>query len=284
MKISLIVTTQGNREEEVNRLLKSIEEQTYKEYEVIFVDQSSEAKYKYLSELYYIKYINTEKISLSKARNIAIKAATGDVIGLSDDDCWYPNNALENVFNNLLKSNVDVICGKVIDKDKNKNYKEAAYQKIIKIEKKNSFKYPTSAGIFVKVKNLGHIKFDENLGVGCKWGCGEEVDLILNLLYLDYNIYYDDELVIYHPVEEVNINNLNKYYLYAKGFGATVGKHFDSKNVVIINDLLNVIFRSLVAVVVFFIQGNKKYKVYGKRVSGAISGFLEGRSFYRRNR
>ena len=46
MKISVLVPTLGTREKEINQLLETLEKQSYKDFEVIFVTQDNHEKVK----------------------------------------------------------------------------------------------------------------------------------------------------------------------------------------------------------------------------------------------
>ena len=43
-----------------------------------------------------------------------------------------------------------------------------------------------------------NIKFDKILGVGAEFGCGEETDLLFNILSNNYKIIYSPAVVVYH--------------------------------------------------------------------------------------
>jgi len=87
---SIIITTY-NRPELFKRALKSAQNQTYKDYEIILVDDCSEMPYEVYSypetKLDDVRYIvhETNK-GLSAARNTGIKAAKGKYIVCLDDD------------------------------------------------------------------------------------------------------------------------------------------------------------------------------------------------------
>src|SRR5271166_3162469 len=96
--VSLIVAT-VNRVAELDRLLTSLDRQTYKEFEVIVVDQNPNdrlvpllAKHPRLS----IKHLRCER-GLSRARNAGLQVAKGEIVAIPDDDCWYPDRLLESV-------------------------------------------------------------------------------------------------------------------------------------------------------------------------------------------
>ncbi len=97
---------------------KSLENQTYKNFEVIIVDDCSTddsfsqlRKYADNSSL-HIKVIQPDKNSgPGNARNIGIENATGDWITFIDNDDWVEVNFLEKIKNVIEQENVNcVIC------------------------------------------------------------------------------------------------------------------------------------------------------------------------------
>src|SRR5664279_2461370 len=97
---SLIVATIG-RTMELDRLLESLRRQSQHELELIIVDQNTDGRLdpvvRRFSDL-SIKHLRCEP-GVSHARNLGIRASTGDVIATPDDDCWYPDDLLASVKN-----------------------------------------------------------------------------------------------------------------------------------------------------------------------------------------
>ena len=100
MKISLVTATLG-RVDEINILLDSLVKQTYKNFELIIVDQNEHYKVQNIVDRYTnilnIKYIRSSTKGLSYNRNVGIKECSGDIIGFPDDDCYYSDNLLEEI-------------------------------------------------------------------------------------------------------------------------------------------------------------------------------------------
>ena len=98
-KISIIVNCY-NGEKYLSRCLQSIINQTEKNWEVIFFDnQSKDSSKKIFEELKddrFKYFCSTEFIKLYKARNEALKKATGGFIAFLDCDDWWEPNHLEN--------------------------------------------------------------------------------------------------------------------------------------------------------------------------------------------
>lgn len=99
MKVSIAIPTY-NRKNKLERLLNSISESTFKDYEIIVVDDAStDGTESMIKEEYpYVKYIKHEKPTLvAKSRNDAIEASEGDYIFFIDDDNVIERNTIEEL-------------------------------------------------------------------------------------------------------------------------------------------------------------------------------------------
>ena len=119
IKISVIIPTY-NRETLIVDSINSVLNQTYKNIEVIIVDDGSvDNTQQEIDKIKdnRIKYIKLEKnYGAPNARNIGIKNAVGQLISFQDsDDILYPNK-LEKQFHNIINknSNLDFCKIKVI--------------------------------------------------------------------------------------------------------------------------------------------------------------------------
>ncbi len=93
-KVSVIIPTY-NREKLITKTVESVLAQTYKDYEIIIVDdgstdQTKEALKPYLSQS-HIHYLYQKNQKQAKARNTGIKHSVGENIAFLDsDDLWDP--------------------------------------------------------------------------------------------------------------------------------------------------------------------------------------------------
>ena len=95
--ISVIIPTY-NRYEFVNRAINSVINQTYKDIEIIVVDDCSEdPRYQELSKNKNIKYFRLDKRSGLPAcgRNLGIKNSSGEWVAFLDDDDYWVEKKLE---------------------------------------------------------------------------------------------------------------------------------------------------------------------------------------------
>jgi len=93
-KISAIITTL-NRAEFFRRAIESVLNQTYSDFELLILDNSSIDNTEEIAKSFRdkrVRYIKHQPLSISQARNLGLKKARGEFIGfLDDDDEWLPN-------------------------------------------------------------------------------------------------------------------------------------------------------------------------------------------------
>src|SRR2546427_827401 len=101
MKFSLVQATLG-RTGELARFLRELDQQTYRSFELIVVDQNPDQRLAPILAPYESRFpvfhVRSEK-GLSRARNVGMRQIGGDVVAFPDDDCWYPPHLLEWVRN-----------------------------------------------------------------------------------------------------------------------------------------------------------------------------------------
>lgn len=122
MKFSIIVPVY-NVEKYLDKCLSSIVNQTYKEYEVIIVndgstDDSQKIIDKYVKNNHNFYSFITENRGLSCARNYGLDYVKGDYILFLDSDDYLNNKLLEELNNKLSKNSVDILrfnCSFVFD-------------------------------------------------------------------------------------------------------------------------------------------------------------------------
>lgn len=121
-KISIIVPVY-KVEDYLERCVKSLTEQTYKNLEIILVDDGSPDNCGVLcdnlaAEDDRIKVIHKENGGVSAARNTGIEAATGDYITFVDSDDWVDLDMFSYLYKNAKETDADVsICGIYVNYD-----------------------------------------------------------------------------------------------------------------------------------------------------------------------
>ncbi len=124
-KVSIIIPVY-NAEKFLNKCLDSVIEQTYKNIEVICVndgskDRSLEVLKEYQKKDERIVIIDKENAGVSEARNDGIRKSTGEYITFVDSDDWLEKDAIESMYNALIEKDVDVVRSNYC---RNKNYEK----------------------------------------------------------------------------------------------------------------------------------------------------------------
>jgi glycosyltransferase involved in cell wall biosynthesis len=230
MKFSLIMATLG-RSAEVERLFVSLTAQTFRDFELIVVDQNEDERVRDLVDRFReqmrIVYLRSEK-GLSRARNVGMSAMRGEIVAFPDDDCWYPPDALAFVAARLdADRTVAGITGCSVDHT-GKLSQGRWRSDPVRINRYNIWTCATSYTIFLRVAAVYSAgRFNEQLGVGSgsRWGAGEEVDYLLSVLRSGEAVQYEPALRIAHPepLEVFDERAFLRGRLYNRGFGRVLG-------------------------------------------------------------
>jgi glycosyltransferase involved in cell wall biosynthesis len=282
--ISLIVATVG-RVAELDRLLGSLEEQSYRDFEVIVVDQNPDDRLLPVLQRHAglgvelrierrIEHLRSER-GLSRARNVGLRAARGDILAVPDDDCWYPRNLLANVagwfeshsgfglLSTAVRSAEYQPCGP--------NSPEASCP----CTKSNVWRCAVSTALFMRQSVAAAVgRFNENIGVGAAsaYQSGEETDYVLRALEHGFQMWYEPSLTVHHPPLD-SIERLKKTtYPFALGTGRVLRMHDYP-----LYEVSGHLMRSLGGAAVSFCRGDlERAQVYVVRGAGQLVGYLSG--------
>ena len=123
--ISIIVPIY-NVEKYLEKCINSIINQTYKNLEIILVNDGSKDSSKDICEKFLkidnrIIVVHKENEGLSEARNVGINIAKGKYIGFIDSDDYIEADMFERLYNNIKKNNADIsICNIVEENEQGK--------------------------------------------------------------------------------------------------------------------------------------------------------------------
>jgi len=114
MKFSIIVPV-FNRPDEVEELLLSLEKQTFRDFELIIVEDGSQIDCKNVVNAFStklnIKYFFKENEKPAIARNFGVKNASGEYVIFVDSDCIIPFDYLEKVNFEIENEQIDAYGG-----------------------------------------------------------------------------------------------------------------------------------------------------------------------------
>ena len=112
--ISIIVPVYGE-EDYIGQGIESLCAQTYKNIEIILVDDGSpdgsgDICDRYAAKDKRIKVIHKPNGGLVSARKAGMRAASGSVIGYMDGDDWVEPQMYETLYSTMLKSGADIVA------------------------------------------------------------------------------------------------------------------------------------------------------------------------------
>lgn len=114
MKLSIIIPVY-NSEKYLKRCIDSILNQSYKNFEIILVDDGSTDSSPDLCDIFAkqddrVKVIHKKNGGTSSARNAGLEIVTGEYLTFMDnDDYWDTDNCLEKVMANLSETKADIL-------------------------------------------------------------------------------------------------------------------------------------------------------------------------------
>lgn len=206
MKITIIIPTL-NRYRSLFQTLES-----YKKYEedydeIIIIDQSNEnMKNKILEKYEKINYIHYPFPSLTKARNIGIKEAKGDILIFSDDDIEVLPNTLKNIKKNFEKGKNISLIGAFNEFEKEKLSEKIDLRNILScsIGKRNIFKLKKGHVVDSIFGNFPvNVNFSTDNFIETEWAMGFFFACKKKLIE-EWNIYFDENLVSYAYSEDLD--------------------------------------------------------------------------------
>ena len=211
MKFSLITVTMGDRPAELQRLKDSLARQTFRDFEHIVIDHREHPEL---------------KGGLSRARNLGLALAEGDVVAFPDDDAWYGPKTLADAAVALSDEKCDGISFRVVDETgacSAGGWMSAGRKAMTRA---SVWHTAVSCSFFIKRKVLGEVRLDERLGAGSgtRFGSGEETDFLLSLIERGVRIAYDGTKTVFHPSFS-GVYTVCRGWLYGNGYGAILRKH-----------------------------------------------------------
>ena len=235
-RVSLIVTTR-NRVNELNKLLQSLERQTYPDFEVLVVDQNSGPEVRDLLEgrAFRQQYFQSDKRGAARGRNVMLPLAQGEILAIPDDDCWYPPDLLGTVVQWFDQHpDIDLLC--VLECNSRgepmvpQNPPIAGFctDQPVGLRMQRSVWMAQSSMVFMRRQVRDTIGIlQESIGVGAdtKYQSGEETDYFLRALHAGFKMWFEPSIKVFH-VELRDTARLRKtVYPYSLGTGHTLRLH-----------------------------------------------------------
>lgn len=222
--ISIIVPV-FNVKNYIEKCVLSLINQTYKNIEIILVDDGSSDGSEIVCDKFQSEYKNTVKVihqknqGLSVARNVGLENASGEFVCFVDSDDYIEPTMLETLFNSLSFANADIsICSFFEENENNKtlqtvNFKDEEFSNYNAIEnlsnKNNGYGFVVVWNKLFKRNLFENITFPKNR-------IHEDQFVIFKLFFLANKFSACSNKLYHHVNHKQNISASSNYL-----------KHFD---------------------------------------------------------
>lgn len=279
-RVSIIIPCY-NAEKHIEKCIKSIINQTYKNIEIIAIDDGSqdntlEILNKFKEKDKRINVISKKNTGVSDTRNIGIEKSTGNYIMFVDADDFLEEDAVEKLYNTIINNKVNIVRGmyrrisekRISDENDILKYNNANNYEIIKsILNGDILCYVWLLMIKKEILQKYNIKFDKNLKIM------EDTLFYINIIEKE-NIYFLNE-VIYNYVqnEESATGNVNKTLETYKNMLKAENKIINSlrENNMWKNELNNIVIKKIL------VNGicNNTWNLYKAKDKKQLKKFIE---------
>jgi len=233
MDVSLIVAT-VDRVDQTRRLFDSLSRQDFPgRFEVIVVDQNPDDRLVELVATYGrqfpIRHLRQAQRLLARARNAGLARASGDLIGFPDDDCVYEPTTLRGVAA-FFRDHPDQagVIGNVLALDGDDTVMLlGAPPGPGPVDPALAWEVGMTAAFFIRAAAARGLRYDERMGPGTWWGCGEDVDFLLRGMDRGTRVYYEPGIIVRHPRPldtYTTMQLVRRYFSYGRGTGYLMGK------------------------------------------------------------
>jgi glycosyltransferase involved in cell wall biosynthesis len=232
---SLVMSTIG-RSAEIDLLFRSLRAQTFKNFEVIVVDQNKDDRVRSICDRFGdldILYM-TSPPGASKGRNVGLEYAGGDIIAFPDDDCVYAPCVLERVRALIDGGVADFVMATSVDVADTSGALREPVETKQQLHAKRLGKYSiwfrgtTYAVFLTRPYAISVGAFDERMGggSGTRYGSGEDADYIIRSCFAAARMVRSDDVRIHHPAPDYLDSRLaEKAYTYGIGRRLVLEKH-----------------------------------------------------------
>lgn len=247
--ISLVIPVY-NVEKYLRKALESVQNQTFKNFEVIIVDDgSTDASIDIVKEFCQDNenfiYITQKNQGPAAARNLALKMCKGDYIGFMDSDDYLEPEFLEYLYNAAIENDADVACCNF-----NLYYPEN--------DLKVYMPFTSFPGVYSKTKALKKLILDMGIHYFV-WNKLSRRELFFNNNLTFDDMYFEDISTspkIFYYADKIVLLGKSLYNYTSRGTSI-----LHSMNTIKINDFI----KSL-GVIRNFLENEKVYKDYNNHI------------------
>src|SRR5690606_5558419 len=224
-----------NRPQEIDELLFTLEQQDYKNFEVLIIEDGSKQDARSIAESYSdkinIQYFYKENAGQGFARNYGFERAKGDYFIIFDSDCLIPTDYLNVVYDYLKEHDLDAYGGP-----------DAAHGSFTPIQKAISYSMTspfTTGGIRGNKKHIGTFHPRSfNMGVSRKaWEevggfkltrLGEDIEYSIRIQEAGFKIGLIPDAVVFHKRRTTFMQFYKQLHFFGRA-RINIYKHFPAE-------------------------------------------------------
>ncbi|MDP8261820.1 MAG: glycosyltransferase family 2 protein [Candidatus Ancaeobacter aquaticus] len=301
-KIFSIIILNWNGKKWLRKCIDSVLQQSFKKYEIIFVDNnSSDDSVKFVEENYpFIKVINNDQnFGYAKGNNIGADIASGDFIFFLNSDAYIEKDCLEHIDRAICSSQnkVNIFALKMFSYDKAKNLYPNNSWMIVDV-----FGYPhlgvepfySDGAALVISRNL----FDKLKGFDeYHFMYAEDIDLCWRAKLIGCNVVGLQAAIVYHSVSgssfaadkdsNMHITSVNKRYLVERNTIRNLLKNYSTITLLWIVPLLLLMYFIECFLCIFLRRSEMIYHVYIKALQynfAMLKNTIEERNIIQKKR
>jgi O-antigen biosynthesis protein len=231
LRLTLAIATCG-RADALARCLAAVRSQTRAPNEIIVVDQdpAEAVRIAIRDSGLSVRYFEQPRLGLSASRNLALAEATGDVLAVTDDDC-FPDPGWAAAVSKAMEedSSLNGVTGPILPPpgaappDMFATSSRPSKESRLFSGRTIPWAVGSGANFSARVKDLKRIGgWDERLGVGTRGKAAEDCEIIDRLLAAGGVIRYDGEALMHHEWQSKERRKSTRWS-YGFGIGALCG-------------------------------------------------------------
>lgn len=217
-RVSIVIATR-DRPLSLHKTLDALVHAVRQTDEIIVVDSASSAgSTRYVAREAGVAYHRVEQPGASRARNVGARAATGDVLAFTDDDCR-PRAGWADAF---AVAFVDPTVGLAVGPVTGGSAADVADRGAVR------WRWPadpaalgSGASMALRRSAFDSVGgFDERLGPGATIRAGEDHELFLRILRADWAGAFAPDAAVHHDDQRSRMATLQLFFGYGIGAGA----------------------------------------------------------------
>jgi glycosyltransferase involved in cell wall biosynthesis len=276
MRFSLVMATRG-RSVEIGAFIESLLAQGRADAELIVVDQNADERVAPVLAPYTDRlrtlHLRSDIANACHARNLGLRAASGEIVTFPDDDCLYPPGLLGRVDAAFRADRALAVLTGPAESPAGGLGSGRWRADAGPITLENVWTSVIEFNLFLRREvalELGG--FDERMGPGTPLGSAEGNDLVARAIAAGHAARYEPSQRVVHPDKSLSDIAVARARLYGRGLGFALRRHRVPALV-----WINFAVRPLGGVAVSLLRGRvSDAAYYANTFAGRAAGFLRG--------